>query len=398
MLKLFTLLVIALCLSELILAKHQKVALHRPKLTRTNYRQSDAALWPKFGGDNDTNISLTDYQDAQYYGPITIGTPPQDFTVIFDTGSSNLWIPSSTCPKSDIACQTHHQYDHTQSSTYVSNGTDFSIVYGSGACSGFLSEDVVSIGGLNVQGQTFGEATHEPGLSFVVAKFDGLLGFGYDSISVDHVTPVWYNIISQNLVDQPVFSFWLSQNPSDAVGGELTLGGVDPSRYTGTFSYAPLTAETYWQFQVGDVQLGGTSLGWCDSQDTCQAICDSGTSLIIGPKLKMDDLNKKLGATVINGEAIFEDCSSISKLPAVTFVINGNSFELQPTDYVVQVTSDGETECLSGFYGMDLPANLGPQYILGDVFIATYTAVFDYGNTQVGWAKSVQSSSVKMIN
>jgi len=349
----------------------------------------------KYSGDS--GINLDDYQNAQYYGPITIGTPPQDFTVIFDTGSSNLWIPSSTCPKTDIACQTHDQYDSSSSSTYVANGTTFAIQYGSGACSGFLSEDVVNIGGLNVQGQTFGEATHEPGLSFVIAKFDGLLGFGYDSISVDHVTPVWYNILSQNLVDQPVFSFWLSQNANDAVGGELTLGGTDPSRYTGNFTYAALTAETYWQFAVGDFQLDGNSLGWCDSATGCQAICDSGTSLIVGPSKNIDALNKKLGAQVVNGEGIFPDCSVISKLPNVDIVINGVSFTLTPQDYVLQVTSNGETECLSGFDGLDLPAGLGPQYILGDVFISAYTAVFDYGQSRVGWAKSVQSNSVKLI-
>jgi cathepsin D len=272
----------------------------------------------------------------------------------------------------------------------------FSIQYGSGACAGFLSKDTVTIGGLNVKSQTFGEATQEPGLSFVVAKFDGLLGFGYDSISVDHVTPVWYNILKQNLVSSPVFSFWLSQNPADSVGGELTLGGTDSSRYTGEFSYAPLTAETYWQFEVADFQLDGASLGWC-SDVKCQAICDSGTSLIVGPKAHIDELNKKLGAQVVNGEGIFPDCSVISKLPDVTIVINGASFVLKPTDYVLQVTSQGQTECLSGFDGLDLPAGLGPQYIIGDVFIAAYTAVFDFGQSRVGWAKSVQSNSVKLI-
>jgi len=395
---------VLLCLSEIIGAtrQHKKISLKRHQLSRMNYKQSHASLWAKYGGktSGSDNIDLTDYQDAQYYGPITIGTPPQDFTVIFDTGSSNLWIPSSTCPLVDVACQTHNRYDSTQSSTYQANGTDFSIQYGSGACSGFISEDVVNIGGLNVQGQSFGEATHEPGLSFVVAKFDGLLGFGFDSISVDRVTPVWYNLLTQKLVDQPIFSFWLSQNPSDAVGGELTLGGVDSSRYTGSFSYAPLTAETYWQFQLGDVQLGGTSLGWCDGLATCQAICDSGTSLIVGPSEKVNALNKKLGANVVNGEGIFPDCSVISKLPDITFVINGASFTLTPQDYVLQVTSEGETECLSGFDGMDLPPGIGPQYILGDVFIAAYTAVFDYGQQRVGWAKSVQGSSlsVNLVN
>jgi len=280
----------------------------------------------------------------------------------------------------------------TKSSTYVANGTGFSIQYGSGSLTGFLSEDTVEIGGLVVTGQTFAEAMHEPGVTFVAAKFDGILGMAYESISVDNVTPVWYNILKQNLVSQPVFSFWLSQNPSDMVGGELTLGGTDPTRYTGNFQYAPLTSETYWQFSVSDFQLSGSSLGWC-ANGGCNTICDSGTSLIVGPKKEVDALNKQLGAKVINGEGIFENCDIISTLPNIEVVINGNTFTLTPTDYVLQITSGGQTECLSGFMGMDIsPPGVGPLFILGDVFIAAYTAVFDFGNQRVGWAKSVQDS------
>jgi len=365
----------------------QQITLGRAPKTRQNVRTNPQYLHKKYGGGTGT-VDLDDYDDAQYFGPITIGTPPQQFLVVFDTGSSNLWVPGSSCTAP--SCLNHNRYNSKKSSTYVANGTTFAIEYGTGAVSGYISQDVVNIGGLVVQNQQFGEATKEPGITFLVAKFDGILGLAFDSISADHVTPLWYNIISQGLVTDQVFSFWLSQNATATPGGELTLGGTNPARYTGDFNYAPISNETYWQFLMTDVQLNGDSLGWCDN-GPCNAVCDSGTSLIAGPKKEIDALNKKLGAVVnLAGEGIFPDCN---KLPTsnVEFIINGNTFVLTPEDYVLKITSDGETECLSGFEGinLDLPDN-EVLYILGDVFIATYTTVFDWDNLQVGWAKSVQ--------
>ena len=85
------------------------------------------------------HVALKDFMNAQYYGEIGLGTPPQLFTVVFDTGSSNLWVPSSKCKGFNIACLLHRRYTSTMSSTYAKVGKLFSIRYGSGSMEGFIS-------------------------------------------------------------------------------------------------------------------------------------------------------------------------------------------------------------------------------------------------------------------
>merc|ERR1712072_712063 len=158
------------------------------------------------------NVVFTDFQDAQYYGPITIGTPPQKFNVIFDTGSSNLWVPSKTA---FMPLNFHNKYDNTKSSTYVKNGTKFSIQYGSGSLTGFVSQDSVTMGSAVVKSQLFAEATSEPGLAFKVGKFDGIMGMAFQSIAVDGMEPAWYSAVG----DQKLFGVYLGG--TTGVGGEM---------------------------------------------------------------------------------------------------------------------------------------------------------------------------------
>jgi hypothetical protein len=121
---------------------------------------------------------------------LTVGTPGQSFNVVFDTGSSNLWVPSKTC---GTACSSHPEYDSSKSSTYSVNGTTFGIMYGSGPVSGFLSADNVNMGGLIVQKQTFAETNVVTGLGLAYAfgHFDGILGMAFNSISVDGIPTVY---------------------------------------------------------------------------------------------------------------------------------------------------------------------------------------------------------------
>ncbi|CAN0912504.1 Aspartic proteinase A1 [Linum grandiflorum] len=245
------------------------------------------------GGDTDI-VALKNYLDAQYYGEIGIGTPPQKFTVIFDTGSSNLWVPSAKCYFS-LSCFVHPKYKSSQSSTYKQNGKSAEIQYGTGAIAGFFSFDSVKVGNLVVKDQEFIEATREPGVTFLMAKFDGILGLGFREISVGDAVPVWDNMLKQGLIKEPVFSFWLNRNSGDEEGGEIVFGGVDPNHFRGKHTYVPVTKKGYWQFDMGDVLIGGKPTGYCGRG--CSAIADSGTSLLAGPTTVITMINEAIGAS-----------------------------------------------------------------------------------------------------
>lgn len=211
------------------------------------------------------------------FSEIEIGSPPQTFKVILDTGSSNLWVPSSQC--SSISCFLHNKYDSSSSSTYQKNGSEFAIRYGSGSLSGFVSQDTVKIGDLEIEDQHFAEATEEPGLAFVFGKFDGILGLGFDSISVNKIVPPFYNLVNQKKVDEPVFAFYLGDANQEGDTSEATFGGIDKSHYKGELTKIPLRREAYWEVDFNSIGLGDNVA----ELDNTGAVLDTGTSLIALP-------------------------------------------------------------------------------------------------------------------
>lgn len=331
--------------------------------------------------------SLNDYEDAQYYGQISIGTPGQCFEVIFDTGSSNLWVPGKSCKST--ACVTHKKYQCAQSKTCKATQDPFFIQYGSGQLNGTINYDKVCFGcqddSLCVEEQGFAESTVEPAGAFLVGKFDGILGMGYDSISVNNLTTPFTNLIQGGKCAEPVFAFWLSRDPeSGARGGELTLCGSDQSHYEGELFYVPVTRQKYWQFAVDSLSVGNKAIA-----TSFQGIADTGTSLLTGPSKEIEQVNRAIGARRIPivGEYVVS-CSKLDSLPTVTFKINGKDFPLTPQEYVVQMSNKGTTMCISGFMGLDVAPPAGPLWILGDVFIGPYYTVFDKGQNRVGFAKA----------
>jgi len=250
---------------------------------------------------------------------------------------------------------------------------------------GFISTDTTCVAGLCVKAQKFAEATNEPGITFVMAKFDGILGMAYPQISVANLTPVFNNMINQSLVAEPVFALWLNRNPDAPQGGELTLGGMDSKHYFEPITWVPVDKKGYWQFAMDKIVGGGEALGCTNG---CQAIADTGTSLLVGPKDEVERIQHKIGAKpLIMGEYMV-DCATIPNLPNITLVIGGKNYSLMGREYVLKISSFGQTVCLSGFMGMDMPPKVGPIWILGDIFIGRFYSVFDFGQNRVGFAEA----------
>ncbi|KAM5209520.1 napsin-A isoform 1-T1 [Hipposideros larvatus] len=332
-------------------------------------------------GGKPTIVPLSNCMNAQYYGEIGLGTPPQNFSVVFDTGSSNLWVPSKRCHFFSLPCWFHHRFNSNVSSSFKPNGTKFTIQYGTGRLSGILSEDKLTIGGITGASVIFGEALWEPILDFTFAHFDGILGLGFPSLAVEGVQPPLDTMVDQGLLDKPVFSFYLSRDPEVVDGGELVLGGSDPAHYIPPLTYVPVTIPAYWQIHMERVKVG-TGLTLC--AQGCAAILDTGTSLITGPSEEIQALHAAIeGFPLPMGEYFFQ-CSIISTLPPVSFNLGGIWFNLTAQDYVIQIAQGGVRLCLSGFKALDIPPPEGPFWILGDVFLRSYVAVFDRGNMKEG--------------
>merc|ERR1711934_544605 len=334
------------------------------------------------------SVVINDFQDAQYYGEINIGTPQQDLRVIYDSGSSNLWVSNQ---KPGLLSK-HQYYDHSKSSSYVANGTTFNIQYGSGPVSGFYSADTIAIGENKVEGYTFAEVDNTKGLgpAFTIGHFDGICGMGLDDISVDGVKTPVRALADGGVLDANVFAFYLG---SGGAAGELVLGGVDSKHYTGEFSSLPVQEMVpgrvgYWEIKMDSFEIDGKNM-----VDSSKAIVDSGTSLLAVPSAAIKSIAKSVGAKTVLPIPPFNreytiDCDSEG--PAIDVVLGGNKYSLEKKDYII----DDAGSCLFGMTGLDVPAPAGPLVILGDVFMRAHYVKFDLDNKQLGFAKIVKDAVV----
>ncbi|KIM92347.1 hypothetical protein PILCRDRAFT_83534 [Piloderma croceum F 1598] len=316
---------------------------------------------------------LTDDSAQLWYGSISVGTPSKTFTVDFDTGSSDLFLPGSDCGST---CSGHTLYNPKSSSSAKDIGQSFSLQYGDGSTvSGEQWTDSVTLAGLTAKTQTLGAAKqYSSGFESSQFPADGLMGMGFKSISEYNANPVFQTLVADGQTSDPVFAFKLSES-----GAELSVGGTDSSLYSGDFTYAKVEQEGYWQVALDAVSLGGKSV-----ISNIDSIIDTGTTLIVGDSSNVAEFYKSVpGAKEASnvGQGFYTvPCNSI---PSVSLTFNGQPFDIDSASFNLGPASSGSSDCVGGIAAQD-----GENFwVVGDVFLQNTYTVFDVGNSQVGFAK-----------
>ncbi|OWK05304.1 hypothetical protein Celaphus_00002195, partial [Cervus elaphus hippelaphus] len=260
----------------------------------------------------------TNYLDPFYFGEISIGTPPQNFLVPFDTGSSNLWVLSTYC-QTEACCDHSHycEFNPSKSSTFSVNGQTYTLSCGSRSLSMVLEYNTVTAQNIVIYNHEFGLSENEPSDPFYYSNFDGIMEMAYPSLAVGGNPTVMQNML------QPVYQY----------GGELILGGVDAQLCSGEIVRTPVTWELYWQIAIQEyVCHYDQATGWCS--EGCQAIVDTGTFLLAVPQQFMTSFLQAMGAQENENGDFVVSCDYVESLPTITFTIGRSQLPLLPSAYV----------------------------------------------------------------
>lgn len=297
------------------------------------------------------------------YTKVSLGSPPQTFTVLIDTITSDLWIPN-TAPKP------HHLYNHSASSTYQANGSFFTSPY----VTGIVSMDVLHIGEIQLSGQLFGEAidTSPLGPGYPTTMYDGMFGLGFDSLSSAGLEPPLHHMMRKGLLDREMFSLYVGRNGSP---GELILGGYDSTRFKGELIYIDCVPPTPWTVNVDGIQVGGLNIS-----DSFTALISTMNALVFGPTDSISQIAEQLGGKEeFPGFPMYSiDCDSTP--PDVTFILDGHPFSISKDSYILPM---GEKCRLAFIGGIE-------SWMLGTALLSEYYAVFDMNNKtpRIGFAEA----------
>ncbi|KAG0338794.1 hypothetical protein BG004_007085, partial [Podila humilis] len=327
-----------------------------------------------------------DPMDTQWVAAMLIGTPPQEFSVVFDTGSSDLWVSSVSCQSS--TCMSLRRFNPQRSSTFREDNRQWAINYADNSrVSGVLGSDDVKVAGISVQAQTFGLASINIGTTGA-PDVDGILGLGFDSNSdIGNVKTLVTNMVAQNQIDEAIVSVWLNkaseQDKDLSNGGQFIFGGVDPSLYERPITYLPVTSSKDWQITVDQIFIGRKELAV--SSSASNAIVDTGSSFILFPDYLATAFHRAIPNSQFDdklGWLIPCNLANSRTVGDLTFVLGGQRFSVPISDIVI-LQSAFNKYCMSAVDSWsELPGHGGQSYV-----------VYDYKNRKIGFAKKVELSS-----
>eukprot|EP01017_Pseudomicrothorax_dubius_P020575 TRINITY_DN223_c0_g2_i1.p1 TRINITY_DN223_c0_g2~~TRINITY_DN223_c0_g2_i1.p1 ORF type:complete len:543 (+),score=77.53 TRINITY_DN223_c0_g2_i1:66-1694(+) len=353
----------------------------------------------EFEMDHDNKIiylPLLNEMNTRFVGEVDVGTPPQRMKAIFDTGSGNLVVNSFRCY--DVSCLSKNRFDSQSSSTYKTKGSRAMIHYGGSKVEGVINIDDVSIAGLKLRQQEFLEVTHEKTASPTNTGAEVIVGLGLPSLALRGLTPIFENMVRQNLLKENIFSFYLSRVSNEYVS-KISFGGIDPEMVQEKLRWFPIISDAYWSVKLDAVYIGNKDSGICH-KGSCKAILDTGTSFLSFPSAKLTKIQSMY--------KIHRDCSNFQELPTLTYVIGGHNFTLEPWEYILTMntTTPEEAEalyhhstnvsyCAGLFVPLDLPGKYADSFILGDVFLTKFFSAFDRRRMRIGLALAKNYSNIE---
>jgi len=319
-----------------------------------------------------------------YFGTVQVGSPPQQFTVVFDTGSGNLIVPGHDCASE--ACQNHRQFDAAASSSSMPincDGTEVEegrhpdyvgIKFGTGRIKGHCFTDIICVSHACSRGN-FISTKKESTSPFRDFTFDGILGLAMDSMAQSEEFSVMNRLHSSDILRKPLFSVFLSE--SDHESSEIVFGEIKHEHMASELFWVPVQGNFgYWEVLVEDILFDGKPSGLCKG---CRVAVDTGTSEIAGPTSSMDALKEMLD--------LKSDCSNLATRPDVGFEVLTATGERQVlTLSAAEYADSSDEQCSISLMNIDVPPPKGPLFVFGIPFLQKYFTVYDHGEGMVGFA------------
>lgn len=330
-------------------------------------------------------------QDVGYLAEVQIGTPPQNYFILMDSGSADFWVPSENCVSTaGGGCGDHTTLGTASSSSFVDSGTQFQVTYGTGNVAGTVITDNVSIAGLNLTGHQFGVADQESDdFADNSVPFDGLMGLALSTISEQGVPTPPESLAAAGLISDAITSFKISREADNLNDGEITFGGLDPTKFVANTltTFDNVNTEGFWEGAMTAVTVDGTDTGLTGRT----AILDTGTTLIVAPPSDAAAVHALIPGSASDGQGGFTVPCTTNASVALTF--GGTSFPIEPQDIAFQPVNanDPTGDCVSGISSGEVGA--ATEWLVGDVFLKNAYFSVDVGKNAISLATLATASS-----